>query len=324
MKNFSWLGEVIAYSGIFNPERGPLFFILHPGRLLEILAGNFFFFLPGAPALLKSSAMLVLLFSAAAGWRLWFRKQPFPAWTCLYYLVGFLLGKGYLSHSFSHELHTRRLLSFLVLLALLCFRGLQSLFRANRASKAEKAFSPSETSISSTRSGRLLKTIAVLTFLVILGISFSRAHRQALAEVSSIPDRGAYVLAQYFRTRPQLEKSSLFYLDRATFSYYLGREPQGYFPPARRMPDVDFLDFLREKTARLGIKRIAFNFYLAYPDARVSDTRAKKYLINNADNLDLWMARPLYHRGDMAACLLYPRFCNTAPRLNPGQHQFNQ
>ncbi len=290
---FNWLEKAIAYSGIFNPERGPLFFILNPGRLLEILAGNFLFFLPARPAALKYTALVMLFLLAAAGWRRRRREQPFSAWTSLYYLVFFLLGKGYLAYSFPGEIHTRRLLSFLVLFLLLVFRGWQIILVRTAVAFSRRL------------NGRVFIRACFAGLLLIV---FSHGHRQALAEVRSIPDRGAYLQARYFINRPGWEQSTLFYLDRATFSYYLGREPRGFFPAARHIEPGDYLSFLQDKMTGLGLRRVAFNFYLVYPDARASDTRAKIFLVASAGNRDLWAARPLYYRGGMAACIVFPRF----------------
>lgn len=290
---FSWLKKIVAYSGIFNLEAGPLFFILNPGRLLEILSGNFLFFLPARPAALKYSALVILLLLAAAGWRRRRREQPFSAWTSLYYLVFFLLGKGYLAYSFPGEIHTRRLLSFLVLFLLLVFRGWQCFLVRIAAVVSRRG------------PGRVCYRACFAGLLLLV---FSQGHRQALAEVRNIPDRGAYLQARYFSNRPGWEQSTLFYVDRATFSYYLGREPRGFFPAARHIEPGDYLSFLQDKMTRLGLRRVAFNFYLVYPDARASDTRAKIFLLENTGNLDLWAARPLYYRGGMAACILFPRF----------------
>ncbi len=273
--------ELVGEPGII------LNFVLHPGRLVEILYGNFFSFAPGAPPVLQVVLLAGTAVVLAAGLIAVHRRNRFLAGACAYFLAAFFLFKGYLPDSLPGEIHSRRLLPGLVLIMVGVFWGLQYLLELLR------------------RGGRSQRAL-VTALALLIGFGFSGAHRAARLEAESIPNRGAYALARYFNQRPEGDHRSILLTHADTYQYF--RQGPTAADPLRRISLEDESQVrqnLKKQFERKDIRRIAFDFYLARPNSW--HRSAKLFLMNHTEDQDLWLARPLYHRGRLAAMVLLPR-----------------
>jgi hypothetical protein len=244
----------------FLAPNGAMYFIYNPGHLFNILYSNVFFFLPApAPMYFQIITMSVMSLLILAGFIILFKKHAYLAWSALFFLVSFFLAKGYLSKSDPYYPDTRRVIYPIILILLICFWGLQALYKKYRAKKLLTwvmsfgiLFSfflifhvpnlKSHFSIwtilamiplmfilfiqQEVRLFSFLKYLFAFVLIILLSLLFHISFIMGTNYLNSSPSKGAFAIAQYYNNKPEIEPI-LFCTEKETFDFYSQAHKRG-------------------------------------------------------------------------------------------------
>ena len=126
---FRFASRLIKYIDAVSASKSYLYFFNHPLKILQIIYGNLLYFMPRSfPEWAKWALFFFLLLFFVAGLVSLFKANWRFSTSLVFYMLVFIIAKGYVVEVGQDLLHTRRLLSFLFLFVMVALVGLHYLF----------------------------------------------------------------------------------------------------------------------------------------------------------------------------------------------------
>jgi Gpi18-like mannosyltransferase len=138
---FRYASRLIKYIDAVSASQSYLYFFNNPLKILQIIYGNFLYFLPHRfPGWAKWTVFSFLLLFFVMGLISLFKKNWRFSLSLVFYMIVFITAKGYVVEVGLGLLHTRRLLSFLFLFVVVAFVGMHFLFEWLKGIKSGTVF----------------------------------------------------------------------------------------------------------------------------------------------------------------------------------------
>jgi len=288
---FRYASRLIKYIDAVSASQSYLYFLNNPFKILQIIYGNFFYFMPHQfPVWAKWSLFYCLLLFFVMGVIRLFRENWRFTVSLLFYLVVFIIAKGYVMEVGQDLLHTRRLLSFLYLFVMVALVGVHFFFEWLKDFRKGRLFLVLRWVVfvalfsiilyqplpkwrillplslilpalglvitrQGTRMRRVEKMLAVVLLYVFLGSLSLGSMRMAYRYVMSKPNSGGFVIAKWLNQQSRLlaEKPKLvIYSAQEMVEYYSKQEIDQMFVGMRnKRKDENDRVYWREFFVRL-------------------------------------------------------------------------
>ncbi len=295
---FRYASRLIKYIDAVSASQSYLYFFNHPLKILQIIYGNFFYFMPYQfPVWAKWSLFSFLLLFFVIGMIVLSRKNWRFSIALLFYLSVFIIAKGYVVDVGQDLLHTRRLLSFLYLFVMVALVGLYYLFEWLKDVRRGKIFLALRWGVfvalsalilyqplpkwrillplllllpalglvitrQGSRMRKLEKGLAVALLFMFLGSLNLGSMRMTYRYIVSKPNSGGFAIAQWLNRQTKvLEKNPkiLIYSAQEMVEYYLDRDvDQAFVGMRNKRKDENDRVYWREFFIRLKQADVRF------------------------------------------------------------------
>lgn len=321
-----------------------LFFLLNPDKLVSLFYVNFFFFLPDNIHFVFRSILIILFFGVVLyGYIFIYGINKKFALSLILYKVLFFIGKGYIagaSNVFDPLGQSRRMLSVIFLFWLIFMVGLIILTGKLKKIFQGKVFVSFQVLLLSAVIVMVVGNISVikkspsillilffciaifflfkykvkknvmnfLTILLLFLSMYSIAFNNSKNYISSLPNRGAYMIAMWANSNLNENETLICYSINNMVEYYTNSKfklikPYVYHENIYRDSTI-LRGRLRKLMKKNNIRFIAFEFYMNHIDLP-GEVKIKKRLYRNRKKKGFFkLKKYLFYKGKIVAMVM--------------------
>ncbi|MGE5342398.1 MAG: ArnT family glycosyltransferase [Candidatus Omnitrophota bacterium] len=288
---------------IILPQKSYLYLFLHPLDMANVISGSILFFMPGGwiRHLVFMPVLIVFIYGFYKLFKLDERYQR-VALALLVYEVLFMIAKGYVDAG-DPDREFRRIASGLWIFYLIAFIGLCFFIRYLYETLFEKS-----------RKGLVIKTVAVLLFLIVIINIYPSSYRSSNAYAVSYARKGALAITQWLNTGTlKANPLILSFTDNTTVAYYLDKKSAArliqFTVPMRYSPEnrEPYIAFFMQELKNRGVDYIVFDHYVVQRPEFLGVNDVHAMLWDEKDNPRyFWARKDLFYKGENVGCVLRP------------------